>query len=118
MRDMSSTVVDDAEEMLTGGIDMAAIVRIKPAVLPKVLGGDQIGKADDRVEGRSKLMTHIGKEFGLGVIALIASSRSTFNCALSVASVSAWLRNLALPASTSVVARISSVTIKAGRSRG
>src|SRR5262245_65652231 len=65
-------VVDHVEEMLAAFMDEPGIFAVAGfAELAEHLATENVGKADNRVQRRAQLMTHIGEELRLGPARLL-----------------------------------------------
>ena len=63
---------DEIEEMLAGGMDVGGVFAVaRMPKRPEQLAALQVGKAEDRVQGRAQFMAHGGEELGLGVTCLL-----------------------------------------------
>jgi len=60
-------VVDQLQQMLPAGVEIVGVFEIfAVADRPQDFVGDDLGKADHRIERRAQLVAHIGEEFGFG----------------------------------------------------
>ena len=69
-------VVDEAEEVGAGGLDLAQVL-LNPFGLIDAAGG-QSGKAHDGVHGRADVVGHVGEEGALGGIRLVGLGEGLF----------------------------------------
>src|SRR5581483_4604138 len=65
-------VIDQTQQMMAGMVDIRDIVEItRIAERPEELIADDIGEADDGIQGRAQLVAHIGKKMRLDATRLL-----------------------------------------------
>ncbi len=66
-------IVDDAEQLATGGVDILAIAADLLAVLEHRAFVDQVRESDDRIQRRAQFMAHLGQELTFRLVGLFGA---------------------------------------------